>query len=83
MTKETNKPVQNFKWGRVRASVWQNTTNDGTTFHTVTFECNYKKDGKWHNGHSFGLKDLYSLIRVASDAARFCSFPETKEKEAA
>ena len=83
MTKETNKPAKTFSLGRVRASVWENTTKEGETFHTVSFERSYKdKDGKWHNTNSYGAKDLFSLIRVATQVARFCAFPETNEKEA-
>lgn len=83
MTKETKKPAKTFSLGRVRASVWENTTKEGETFHTVSFERSYKdKGGKWHNTNSYGAKDVLSLIRVAAQVARFCQFPETNEKEA-
>ncbi len=86
MTKETNKPAKTFSLGRVRASVWENSNKEGETFHTVSFERSYKdKDGKWHNAHSYGVKDLLSLIRVAAQAVHFCQFPAISidEKEAA
>lgn len=86
MTKETNKPAKTFSLGRVRASVWENFSKEGESFYTVSFERSYKdSDGKWHNTNSYGVKDLFSLIRVAAQAARFCNFPETAtdEKEAA
>ena len=86
MTKETKKPAKTFSLGRVRASVWENSNKEGEAFHNISFERSYKdKDGKWHNTNSYGVKDLFSLIRVAAQAARFCQFPETSadEKEAA
>lgn len=82
MTKETNKPVKTFNLGRVKASVWKNADSNGDTFHSVSFERSYKDaNGKWHNTHSYGAKDLFSLIRVATQAARFCAFPETSTQE--
>ena len=86
MTKETKKPAKTFSLGRVRASVWENTTKEDEIFHTVSFERSYKdKDGKWHNTNSYGLKDIFYLTCVAGQAAHFCQFPETStdEKEAA
>lgn len=86
MTKATKQPVKKISLGSVRASIWENTTNEGETFHTVSFERSYKdKAGKWHNTSSYGAKDLLNLIRVAAQAEAFIQFPkvETDEKEAA
>lgn len=84
MTTETKKPVQTYKLGRVKTSIWKNAKADGETFYTASFERSYKDhDGKWHNSHAYGLKDVLNLIRLFARVARFMTFPEGgNEKEA-
>lgn len=61
-------PVARIKFGRVRASIWENKAKDGS-YHTVTFDRFYRdRDGKPRNSNSFAIADLLLLAKVADQA---------------
>jgi hypothetical protein len=65
MTETKPKPIHEVRLGRVRAAVWQNTTDKGTR-HNVTFSKLYKDpDGHWKDTASFGKEDLLLLAELA------------------
>lgn len=67
----TNRPVNEFKVGRVRAAVWSNESEEGT-WHTVTFSRLYKdKEGNWKDSTSFSRDDLPLLMKAADQAHTF------------
>jgi hypothetical protein len=75
MTTENNKPVQIYKLGQMRASIWENYSADGKVSYTARFERSYRNsDGQWRNTQSFGLKDVLNLIQLSAQAAWFISF---------
>ena len=64
----SKKPVHEIRMGRIRASVWENDTANGTMFN-VTFSRLFKDDNdKWANSSSFGRDDLPLLAKVADRA---------------
>ena len=87
------KPVKTIKHGatdgsrNVEAAVWRNKSDSGSVFHSVTFKCQYKEGSEWKTTTSYGVGDLYQLMRCATDAAAFLFFENLRgsreEKEAA
>jgi hypothetical protein len=70
MTESKPKPIHEVRLGRVRAAVWQNTTDKGTR-HSVTFSKLYKDpEGRWKDTASFGKEDLLLLAEVAKMVAQ-------------
>lgn len=66
-----NKPVGEFKVGRVRAAVWANESESGP-WHSVTFSRLYKdKDGNWQDSPNFSRDDLPLLMKAADQAHTF------------
>ena len=63
-----NKPVQEIRFGRLRAAIWENQTQEGGTVYNVTFSRLYKDGKQWKDSTSFGRDDLL-LIRKLADAA--------------
>ena len=62
------KPATTLRRGIVKATIWENTSENGPFFST-TFSRSYKdQSGKWRNGTSFGLNDLEALLTVAHEA---------------
>jgi len=61
------KPVHEIRLGRVKATIWQNPTDNGTR-HNVAV-CRLYKDGEnWKQTSSFGRDDL-PLVAKVSDLA--------------
>ena len=69
----SKKPVHEIRMGRIRASVWENDTANGTMFN-VTFSRLFKDDNdKWANSSSFGRDDLPLLAKIADRAHSWLS----------
>ena len=59
------KPVDEIRIGRVKATIWRNGTDEQPR-HNVTFSRLYKDDaGDWKSTSSFGRNDLLLLAKVA------------------
>ena len=64
----TNQPAATLRYGRIKATIWQNVSEKGPFFST-TFSRSFKdQSGAWRNGTSFGLNDLEALVSVAREA---------------
>ncbi|MDE2806544.1 MAG: hypothetical protein OXN18_15485 [Gemmatimonadota bacterium] len=62
-------PAADIRIGPVRAAIWDNQTQDGQPFHTVTFSRLYKNDdGEWRDTPSFRTRDLLPLAKLADRA---------------
>lgn len=62
------KPANTLRCGNIKATIWQNTSQNGPFFST-TFSRPFKdQSGEWRNGTSFGLNDLEALLTVAGQA---------------
>ena len=64
---DSNKPIKEIRIGAIRASIWENQTDDGARYNT-TFSRLYKDGESWKSTDSFGRDDLLVLAKVA-DAA--------------
>ena len=61
------KPVDEIRIGRVKATVWRNGTEEQSRYN-VTFSRLYKEGDQWKSTHSFGRNDLLVLAKVADFA---------------
>ena len=57
------RPVHELRLGRIRAAVWENSTQNGTR-HNVTVSRLYKDGDDWKDSTSFGRDDLPLLAKV-------------------
>ena len=63
-----NKPANTLRCGNIKATIWQNSSENGPFFAT-TFSRPFKdQSGTWRDASSFGLHDLEALMNVALDA---------------
>ena len=61
------KPVHEIRIGRIKATVWENETQNGTR-HNVTVSRLYKDGDEWKDSASFGRDDLPLVAKVADQA---------------
>ncbi len=57
------KPVHEIRVGRIKATIWENETEQGTR-HTVTVSQLYKEGDEWKQSASFGQEDLQMVVNV-------------------
>ncbi len=62
------KPADEIRIGRVKATIWMNTTEDGEPRYSVVFSRLYREGAQWKTTHSFGRNDLLLLAKVADIA---------------
>lgn len=63
-----NKPANTLRCGHIKATIWQNVSENGPFFSTTFSRPFMDQSGAWRNGTSFGLSDLEALVTVARDA---------------
>ena len=74
----SKKPVHEVRFGRIKAAIWENETENGSR-HNVTFTRLYKDDtGNWKDSGSFGRDDLPLVAKVA-DMAHTWIFQQKQE----
>lgn len=57
------KPAHEIRLGRVKATIWENETEQGTR-HNVTVSRLYKDGDEWKQSASFGREDLPLVAKV-------------------
>ena len=62
-----NRPVHEIRFGRIRAAIWQNETENGLR-HNVTISRLYKDGEEWKDSTSFGRDDLPLVAKVCDQA---------------
>ena len=67
MANEKKRPVHEVRLGRIRAAIWENSTEKGVR-HNVTISRLYKDGDDWRDSTSFGREDLLMLGKVADEA---------------
>ena len=77
------KPADEIRFGRVKATIWMNTTEDGQSRYSVVFSRLYREGEQWKTTHSFGRNDLLLLAKVADLAhTRICALRQDAGAEA-
>ena len=62
------KPADEIRIGRVKATIWMNTAENGEPRYNVVFSRLYRDGEQWKTTHSFGRNDLLLLAKVADIA---------------
>ncbi len=73
----SKKPVHEIRLGRIKATLWENETQNGTR-HNVTLSRLYKDGENWKDSSSFGRDDLPLVAKVA-DMAHSWIFQDSRE----
>ena len=74
-------PFKKLRDGAVGAAIWKNTTNDGKTFYSVTYDRVYTdKDEKIGNDTSFSGSNILKQQRLAGKAYDLIKQLEAKDK---
>ena len=86
------KPIDEVRIGRVKATIWKNGTEDAPrssrdapayVAYNVTFSRLYKDGDQWKSTQSFGRNDLLTLSKVADLAhTRIYALPQEQTDEA-
>jgi hypothetical protein len=67
-------PEHTFRIGKLSASIWKNTREDGTTYYSTEIVRNYKDDkGEWKTTGSYSHSDLLNVARLAERAEGYLS----------
>jgi hypothetical protein len=71
MAQDKNKPVHEIRLGRIKATIWHNETESGSSRHNVQMRRLYRDDksSDWKTSDSFGRDDLMLVAEVARQAA--------------
>ena len=67
MASEKKRPVHEVRIGRIRAAIWENSTDKGVR-HNVSISRLYKDGNDWRDSSSFGREDLLLVGKVADEA---------------
>jgi hypothetical protein len=77
-----NRPIQEFRHRRIRATVWKNNAANGTMY-AVTITRAFKQGEEWRDSHSFGYDDVLIVAKLMYDAHSFISMARAREAAAA
>lgn len=66
-----NQPIQRLRIGKIGASIFENTTQDGNAFYNVQFDRSYRDGEEWKHTKSFGRDDLLILAKLADEVHSF------------
>lgn len=66
-TSPAKRPVHEIRIGRIKATIWENDTQQGTR-HNVSLSRIYKDGNQWKDSTSFGRDDLPLVQKVADKA---------------
>ena len=61
---QQNKPIHEIRLSRIKASIWENATDNGVRYN-VTIARIYKDDSGWHQTENFGRDDLPILAEIS------------------
>ncbi len=64
------KPAHVVRYGTIKGAIWRNVVDNGNAsrpIYNVTFSRSYKDGEEWKDSGSFGLDDLLTLAKAASD----------------
>ena len=64
---ESNKPANEIRLGRIKATIWANETENGVR-HNVSIVRIYKDGEVWKDSSSFGRDDLPLVMKVSDEA---------------
>jgi hypothetical protein len=64
MSKQAQRPVHEIRLGRIKATIWENETENGSRYN-VNLTRLYKDGDQWKDSTGFGRDDLPLVAKVA------------------
>ncbi len=64
MSKQAQRPVHEIRMGRIKATIWENETENGSRYN-VNLTRLYKDGDQWKDSTGFGRDDLPLVAKVA------------------
>lgn len=64
MAKQAQRPVHEIRMGRIKATIWENETENGSRYN-VNLTRLYKDGDQWKDSTGFGRDDLPLVAKVA------------------
>ena len=64
MATQAQRPVHEIRMGRIKATIWENETENGSRYN-VNLTRLYKDDDQWKDSTGFGRDDLLLVAKVA------------------
>ena len=77
-----NKPAHEIRFGQIKATIWENDTENGTRF-SVTLAKVYKDGDDWKETKSFSRNDLLAVSHVSQLAATWVNEAANREVQTA
>lgn len=74
-----NRPVNEFRLGAIKATIWQNDTTSGKRY-SVQVSRLYRQGEQWQQSPSFGRDDLPVVAKIA-DMAHSWIFTQGREEQ--
>ena len=70
MASEKQKPAHEIRMGRIKATIWHNIIEGGSSRYNVQIRRIYKEDksDEWKTADSFGRDDLPLVVKIADMA---------------
>jgi len=64
-----NQPIDKIRFGRLAVTIWENTSQEGDSFHSFSLERTYTDaEGKPQSSNSFRRSDLLTLAEALRKA---------------
>lgn len=60
-----NQPIHRIRIGSIGAAIFENRTEEGTSFYNAQFQRGYRTADGWKNTRSYGRDDLLALAKLA------------------
>ena len=61
-----NQPIETIRDGAIKATIWKNPTERGTSFYSVDFSRTYKQGETFKDSHSFSGTEPLQVARLAA-----------------
>ena len=75
-------PIKKYVVGGIQAAIWENSSSEGRSYHTVSLDRRYKnKNDEWKSTNSFRASDIPKAIMALQKAYEelMLKTPEAKE----
>ncbi len=81
-TNQPQKPATTIRAGGVKATVWENHTNDGNIYYSISLSRSYKDGEEWKETNSYFRDDLPKVELVTRKAFEFIQLsPELHDEK--
>jgi hypothetical protein len=81
MEQEEKKPVKQIRNGNVKLAIWENSSKDGDTFHTVSVSRIYRASDGVKFTSNLSASDIGNLILAATRSGLWLSDPRAARAE--